>query len=1778
MASGYQSRSRTFTPVYDVIPPQNGANYRNGTPHGANTSHYFKGIKNGIPTGTGRNGNHGPRPWQAICIGEEVKIAVHMAIDNFRNNECQKELEFPSSLNASERAYIHRLAESLGLKSKSRGKNSNRFLTVTKKNNKTSHRQVATFNLEKNSRQHIRTLMQRYPLTNKERQDLFPKPEKSLGDGRDIMKTSVGRLSNGVPQVPPKSGNSTVTGSRETLPIYQHSAEILQALDSHQVILVTGETGSGKTTQVPQIILNDHHNKGKVCRIFCTQPRRIAALSIAERVSAERGEKIGQIVGYQIRLESKVSPRTLLIFCTTGVLLRTLMGSDSSLNTVTHIIVDEIHERDRYSDFLLITLRDLLPRFKHLKLVLMSAALNTELFVNYFSNCAFVSIPGTLFDVKEHFLEDVLKWTKYSSKAMEKCKRELLNVEKQQKQLSDWCNRKLSISNEPEEKPHRTKMAAKNLDVLDKAMESVEEKEELEPWLMKEMDQLLTDAWLTDSEEAFQQIFNLIVNENISIDYKHSETSATALMIATGRGYPDVVERLLCLGASVNVKASNDWTVFDWAKKFQRTEILELLESYRNSPEDSAASDTALVRTSENMTPQDRELLNIYHQCFDDDKVDKDLIVCLIHKICTTSSDGAILVFLPGYEDIVSVKEKIVEDKRFESIRYLLFMLHSSMQSLDQKRVFKPSPAGIRKIILSTNIAETSLTINDVVYVIDSGKMKEKSFDALCSVTMLMTHWVSKANALQRKGRAGRIQPGVCYHLFSRIRYDNLEQYQVPELLRLPLHELCLQTKMIAPSSVTIADFLSNAIQAPSILIIRNAVQLLKQIDALDPWEDLTELGHHLADFPIAPSLGKMVLYSVVLKCLDPVLTIVCSLANKDPFFIPSQPSQRRAANLIRRKLAANTYSEHMILLRAFQAWQKARTEGWEKAFCEKHFLSPASMEMIIGMRAQLLGQLRASGFVRARGGGDIRDLNVNSEKWCVVKAALCAGLYPNILRIDRVNGQLLSPKDMKIRLHNLSVFSPNLSASKCSPDFSALPSDWVVYEEMSRNSSLAFVHCCTLVSPITVALFAGPAKLSPDIIKEAEGEQIDDLSGSHDPDNASDSGEEHTEETKTSSLRLDEWLAFQVDSESSSLVLQLRQKWYSLFIRRMRAPSKPWTQTDEAIVRSIVEVLLNEERELGLQQPAGIGQRPISMAAESILSSVGNQSYTDSEESAEDKSRRMSQRSTGLNNGGNATTSKKKDSTKYRCDNKIGGNNNNNTLPSHYSNSSSSSSGGVGGNNYNMILGANTNFQGSRPNTPATDCSQPSSPSKWSEKDPGATSSHPCRMFLMKCNNQRSLDTSLARSIWATSSNNEKKLNKAFQDGKTVYLIFSIQGSGCFQGYAKMASSFSKDRSAEHSMPGVGATCIVEWLKRGNIPFQSVQHLSNPWNDNKRIQVSRDCQEIEPFVGETLLRQWDKYGGQQSQKRPITKGSVENGGAQLPNGGKPLYTQANNLPHTALTLSAAAAAAGFGGCADPGAYNLSASGGGGGGDHPYSGGGTFHSGPSMKGGSKLGHNNNNNSGGGGGGGGGAYLGSHHYGMGSTVNPPPPPHNNNNNNPGLGLNHLMMRGGGGGGGKGPVSATLPGNHHYGNKHVNNSSSSYYQHHNNNNNNNRYPYRGGGGGGSMVPNPPHPSHHHQQQQQLLGSYHGHLHHQPHHNQQRHHGGGGGGGGMMVNSHHHHHNNNNNTGYPMMQGGQHPLPSHSSATTPPRPGMSPVVILQRGGGNTGNNNNNNNNTQQ
>ncbi|XP_053341689.1 3'-5' RNA helicase YTHDC2 isoform X1 [Clarias gariepinus] len=1388
-----------------------------------------------------------------IRISEEVKIAVNLALERFQYSD-EREMEFPSSLTSTERAFVHRLAQSLGYISKSKGKGLQRFLTLWKKDRPESSQSVMTFSLTQNSKHVIQNLLQGFPITSKERTDLLQGSERDLavspeahGNGRDKNRTS-GRLSNGIPQVPECRSPSELDYFRRTLPVYERQDEIVTTISENQVVLVVGETGSGKTTQIPQFLLDDCNRRGIPCRIFCTQPRRLATIAVAERVVAERGERLGQTVGYHIRLESKVSPKTLLTFCTSGVLLRTLMAGDSVLSKVTHIIVDEVHERDGLTDFLLTKLRDILQKMPSLRLILSSAALDVNLFIRYFGHCPIIYIKGRPFDVKPLFLEDILRTTGYTNKEMAKYKADMQKEVKQQTSLTEWCKVQADVSPPASQKNRQSAGIQQEADLLDSGGDSVysqmgeKDVASLEPWLLKEMDACISSIFLQQDADAFMQLFNLIVSENISVDYMHSETSATPLMVAAGRGFISQMEQLLSMGANVKAKSSNGWTALDWAKHFNQTEAVDLLESHISSREAGQLDESSLVQAaSGELSTQDRELLKAYHHSFDDEKVDLDLIIHLLFSICQSSDEGAVLIFLPGYDEIVGLRDRILyDDKRFaeNQHRYQVFMLHSNMQTSDQRKVLRPSPSGVRKIILSTNIAETSITVNDVVFVIDSGKVKEKAFDSLNNVTMLKMVWISKASALQRKGRAGRCRPGICFHLFSRLRFNNMLEFQVPQLLRMPLQELCLHTKLLAPITCTIAEFLAKAPEPPHLITVKNAVQMLKTIDAMDPSEDLTELGYHLADLPVEPHLGKMVLCAVVLKCLDPILTIACMLSYREPFVLPAQASQKRAAMLCRRSFAANTFSDHMALLRAFQAWQKAHSDSWERSFCEKNFLSQATMEIIIKMRTHLLGQLRAIGFVRARGCSDIRDVNLNSENWAVVKAALVAGMYPNLIHMDKDKQTLRGAKEKKVRFHPTSVLSqPQYKkippANGQAAAVQALPTDWLIYDEMTRAHRIASVRCCTAVTPLTVAVFGGRAKLPSSALLEPSPPSTADNFQFESSDSESEVG--YTDQL--AEMKIDEWLNFKLDHDMASMVFQLRQRWHSLFLRRIRCPSKPWSQLDEATLRAVVSVLSAEEQTAGLQQPTGVGQRPRAITpdepqhqSDSWRSNSGNRSVREHETST-NRSPKVSSsvpQSKGQKDKGAIHSKRSTDDH----------------LPVKSDSASFSSPCASPSSSSSIKVLARS----------------PLSVKKNGSQSPSQKQKSSVRYFIMKSCTMRNIELSQQRGIWSTTPNNEHKLNRAFQECSTIFLIFSVQGSGHFQGYARMTSEIGSERCKDWGAAGLGGIFSVEWICKKSLSFHVTHQILNPWNDNKKVQISRDGQELETKAGAQLLQLCDRF------------------------------------------------------------------------------------------------------------------------------------------------------------------------------------------------------------------------------------------------------------------------------------------------------------------------------
>lgn len=248
---------------------------------------------------------------------------------------------------------------------------------------------------------------------------------------------------------------------------------------------------------------------------MCTQPRRISAVAVAERVATERGEDLGNTVGYSIRLESKVGSATALCYCTNGVLLRTLMQDKSSLSNITHVILDEIHERDRFSDFLMIVLREGLVYNPNLKVILMSATFKTEIFEKYFECSATFSIPGRTYNIQELFLDEILMLTQYESKPMSKLKAKRQKENNVATTSSDDIDLSaLNICVEPDE----------------------------------EMDEAIHMCVSEGLDEHFDHLMQLIVSEEANVNYQHSETRYTGLIAAAMHGNLGVVEKLLCLG------------------------------------------------------------------------------------------------------------------------------------------------------------------------------------------------------------------------------------------------------------------------------------------------------------------------------------------------------------------------------------------------------------------------------------------------------------------------------------------------------------------------------------------------------------------------------------------------------------------------------------------------------------------------------------------------------------------------------------------------------------------------------------------------------------------------------------------------------------------------------------------------------------------------------------------------------------------------------------------------------------------------------------------------------------------------------------------------------------------------------------------------------------------------------------------------------------------------------------------------------------------------------
>uniref|UniRef100_A0A8C0REH8 RNA helicase n=2 Tax=Canis lupus familiaris TaxID=9615 RepID=A0A8C0REH8_CANLF len=489
----------------------------------------------------------------------------------------------------------------------------------------------------------------------------------------------------------------------------------------------------------------------------------------------------------------------------------------------------------------------------------------------------------------------------------------------------------------------------------------------------------------------------------------------------------------------------------------------------------------------------------------DFEKVNLELIEALLEWIVDGKHSyppGAILVFLPGLAEIKMLYEQLQSNSLFNnrrSHRCVVHPLHSSLSSEEQQAVFVKPPVGVTKIIISTNIAETSITIDDVVYVIDSGKMKEKRYDASKGMESLEDTFVSQANALQRKGRAGRVASGVCFHLFTSHHFNHqLLKQQLPEIQRVPLEQLCLRIKILEMFSThNLQSVFSRLIEPPHTDSLRASKIRLRDLGALTPDEKLTPLGYHLASLPVDVRIGKLMLFGSIFRCLDPALTIAASLAFKSPFVSPWD--KKEEANQKKLEFAfAN--SDYLALLRAYKGWQLSMKEGMRASYnyCRQNFLSGRVLQEMASLKRQFTELLSDIGFVkeglrareiekRAQGGDGILDAtgeeaNSNAENPKLISAMLCAALYPNVVQVKSPEGKFqktstgavrMQPKSDELKFVTKNDGYVHIHPSSVNYQVRHFDSPYLVYHEKIKTSRV-FIRDCSMVSVYPLVLFGG--------------------------------------------------------------------------------------------------------------------------------------------------------------------------------------------------------------------------------------------------------------------------------------------------------------------------------------------------------------------------------------------------------------------------------------------------------------------------------------------------------------------------------------------------------------------------------------------------------------------------------------------------------------------------------------------------------------------------------
>lgn len=627
------------------------------------------------------------------------------------------------------------------------------------------------------------------------------------------------------------SQSKSLREQREFLPAFAVREDLLRVIRDNQVVIVVGETGSGKTTQLTQFLFEDGY--GDIGLIGCTQPRRVAAMSVAKRVSEEMECKLGSTVGYAIRFEDCTSKETIIKYMTDGVLLRESL-TEPDLDRYSCVIMDEAHERALNTDVLMGLFKKVLTRRRDLKLIVTSATMNSKKFSDFFGGAPDIFIPGRTFPVDIMF--------------------------------------------------HRSPVE----DYVDQA-----------------------------------------------------------------------VQQALAIHVSMDT--------------------------------------------------------------------------------------GDILIFMTGQEDIEVTCELIQE--RLNALndppKLAILPIYSQMPADLQAKIFEKAPPGVRKVIVATNIAETSLTVDGIMYVVDAGYSKLKVYNPRMGMDTLQITPISQANASQRAGRAGRTGPGKAYHLFTEAAFkDELYVQTIPEIQRTNLSNTVLLLKWLGVKDLLDFDFMD----PPPQDTITTSLFDLWALGALDNLGDLTELGKKMTAFPMDPSLAKLLITSEEYGCSEEMLTIVSMLSVPNVFY---RPKVRQEESDAAREKFFVPESDHLTYLHVYSQW---KANGFSDNWCIKHFLHPKSLRRAREIREQLLDIIKMQRLLMTSCGTD----------WDIIRKCICSGYYHQAAKVKGIGEYVNLRTSVTVQLHPTSALY----------GLGYLP-DYVVYHELILTSK-EYMSTVTSVDPHWLAELGG--------------------------------------------------------------------------------------------------------------------------------------------------------------------------------------------------------------------------------------------------------------------------------------------------------------------------------------------------------------------------------------------------------------------------------------------------------------------------------------------------------------------------------------------------------------------------------------------------------------------------------------------------------------------------------------------------------------------------------